>query len=62
MVSLIIIGLFYFAPAITAYSRGHSNASAITVLNLFAGWTGLGWIIAAVWCSTDNVRAKIAKA
>jgi len=58
--SLVLMMLFmlfvYFLPAVSAYSRRHRNKDAILILNLLLGWTVLGWIIAAVWCSTDNVR------
>ena len=53
-----IIILVYFFPTITASSRKHNNASAIGVLNLFLGWTFLGWVIALVWAFTDNVAVE----
>ena len=43
-----LIPLFlYFLPAFLA--RHKSNFTAILVLNLLAGWTFIGWIIALVW-------------
>ena len=54
---LIIAGLLYFAPALVARSRKHKSAQAITLLNIFLGWTVLGWIVAAVWAHTGNTRA-----
>jgi hypothetical protein len=35
----------YFAPIIIADRRGHHNTRAIFVLNLFAGWTVIAWVI-----------------
>lgn len=46
--------LFYFVPALIARQRQHPNQEAIVVLNLFGGWTGLGWIIALVWAYTKK--------
>jgi len=43
------LGAIYFLPAINAYIQKHRNWEAIFVLNLFLGWTILGWIIALVW-------------
>jgi hypothetical protein len=43
---------FYLGPAFTAHRRQHHNRAAITVLNVFLGWTVLGWIIALVWAYT----------
>jgi hypothetical protein len=35
--------------------REKSNAGAIFALNLFLGWTLIGWVISLVWAlSTDN--------
>jgi hypothetical protein len=42
----------YFLPAIIAANRSHHNALAIFALNLFLGWSFLGWVIAFVWACT----------
>lgn len=55
MIYLLVV-VMYWAPAIVAHSRKHNDVGAILVLNLTLGWTVLGWIVAAVWCSTGNVR------
>jgi len=46
--------LVYFIPAFVAHYRHHRNAMAIGFLNLFLGWTFLGWVISLVWAMTDN--------
>lgn len=46
---LIILMLLYFLPAILAEARGCKASNAICVLNLFLGWTILGWVAAMVW-------------
>ena len=56
VVVALVAGL-YFLPAIVAGVRHHRNSSAITVLNLFLGWTVLGWVIALVWASTADTQA-----
>jgi hypothetical protein len=48
--------LCYFLPVICAGMRGHHNALAIGILNVFLGWTFLGWIIALVWAFTQSQR------
>jgi len=45
----------YFLPWIIAAARRHRNTSAIFILNLFLGWTFLGWVVALVWAATNNV-------
>ena len=39
----------YLAPAAIAWFRFHSHAAAIAALNVFLGWTLLGWVVALVW-------------
>jgi hypothetical protein len=56
VVVALIIG--YFLPAIVASLRRHANAAAILILNLFLGWTFLGWVIALIWSATSNIRPK----
>lgn len=42
----------YLLPAIIATSRGRAVAP-IWILNIFLGWTLLGWVAALVWASTE---------
>jgi hypothetical protein len=44
LVTLAIIGILYFIPSIMA--RGKSNISSVLGMNIFLGWTFLGWVIA----------------
>lgn len=55
---LVLIAILYFLPALVASVRRHRNSSAIGILNVFLGWTLLGWVVALVWANTDNVRPK----
>ena len=48
LVAVVVLGL-YFLPTIVAVARWHPNASAIFVLSLLLGWSGLGWVAALVW-------------
>lgn len=53
MVGLVGVGI-YFLPSLIAAARHTHNTAGIFLLNLFLGWTGIGWIIAFVMalCST----------
>lgn len=44
----------YFIPSIIAAARGHKDTMGITILNIFLGWTLLGWVVALVWSVTGN--------
>lgn len=41
--------LVYFIPFNIANSKNHPQKVAIFVLNFFAGWTFIGWLVALVW-------------
>ena len=51
LVGLIVILsiAIYFIPTLIAVTRHKRNAGAIFALNLFLGWTLLGWVGALVW-------------
>ena len=51
-VGLIVLLLLYFVPSVVAFARHHHNQWAIFALNLFLGWSVLGWIGALVWSLT----------
>ena len=46
----------YFLPAITAHKRHHHNTLAILTLNLFLGWSFIGWVISLVWAYTESEK------
>jgi hypothetical protein len=48
MICLCVLGLLYFLPTIIASNRGHEVAGVL-LLNLFFGWTGIGWIALLLW-------------
>jgi len=39
----------YLLPGFLAACRDHPRATTVFVLNLVAGWTVVGWIVALVW-------------
>ena len=50
---IVIIFGFYFLPLIIAASRHVPNVGSVAVINIFLGWTFIGWIIAlAMACRT----------
>lgn len=42
---LILIGL-YFLPGIVASARGAKNAAPVWVIDIFLGWSLIGWVVA----------------
>ena len=45
----VIIAALYFLPAIVGRHRHHRQTTGIFVLNLFLGWTFVGWVASLVW-------------
>lgn len=50
---IVSLGL-YFLPTIIAVARGKKSILGIVLLNVFAGWTFIGWIVALVWSLTGK--------
>ena len=48
----------YFLPTIIALVRRARNTLAIVLMNIFAGWTFIGWVIALVWSLVDQRQAS----
>jgi hypothetical protein len=46
LLGLAVLASAYFAPSIVALARGHHNIGSIVVINLFLGWTFIGWVVA----------------
>lgn len=44
----------YFLPTILAAARGNHSTLGVGLLNFFAGWTFIGWIVALVWALTGE--------
>lgn len=41
-----IAGGLYFLPWIVAHRRGNLNKGAVAVVDIFLGWTFVGWVVA----------------
>jgi hypothetical protein len=58
LVTLMICAMVYFWPTITAASKHRENVGAIFALNLFLGWTLIGWVVSLVWALTNAPRGQ----
>lgn len=57
MAVLLVAGLLYFLPTLIAAKRNHRNLASIAIVNVFLGWSLLGWIVALAWSFSSNVEA-----
>lgn len=49
MEGLVLWGLLlgvYFLPTVVAFARGVSSAWSVAIINVFLGWTLIGWVVA----------------
>ena len=56
--AIYIVLSVYFLPTIVCAIRRHHNTLAIFVLNIFLGWTFVGWVVAMVWSCTADTKLK----
>ena len=47
-----LLGVFYFIPTILGWRK--KQGIAICILNLFLGWTLIGWVAALIWASLED--------
>ena len=59
IIIITITALFYFLPSFVAASRKNERAGQIFILNLFLGWTLIGWVIALVWAVGKNQGSEV---
>lgn len=52
IMAVLFLLFIYFIPTFVAVNRGHHNRAAIFILNLFLGWSFVGWVIALTWSMT----------
>ncbi len=58
LLAAIIMGL-YFLPGIIASFRKHHNALPIWLVNIFLGWSFIGWVAALIWAFTAKQSPTI---
>ncbi len=56
LIMLTLLLAAYFVPSIVAVVRKHNNTLPIVLVNLLLGWMLIGWLVALIWSTTDNVK------
>lgn len=55
IVAVCLISLaIYLIPTIIAKVKRKKNMSGIALLNIFAGWSAVGWIISLIWAVSSD--------
>lgn len=55
LIVMVLMVMIYFLPVIIAMARKHRNLGPVLILNLFVGWTLIGWVVALVWACVNDV-------
>ena len=56
LILLILIALSYFVPWVIGWCRGACNLFLLFLVNLFLGWTLVGWVFAMAWAIFGKTR------
>ena len=51
--------VMYFLPSIIALARSKRDLLAIFLLNLFLGWSIIGWFVALIWAAKQDVPLAV---
>jgi len=49
LAALVVAVVIYFLPTMIAYARRHERRGSILLVDLFFGWTFVGWWFALIW-------------
>jgi len=58
VIGVIFLVSCYFMPTIVALVRDKRGAGSVALVNLFLGWTMIGWLLAFVWASSGKTRSE----
>jgi len=51
--------VLYFLPSIIALARSKRDILAIFLLNLFLGWSIIGWVVALIWAAKHDAPVVV---
>lgn len=60
LVFLVFALALYMLPTIIANNRKHPNVGAIAAINIFLGWSLIGWVAALVWAIKNPESVVVA--
>lgn len=59
--AIVFVGIgssIYVLPSFIAGIRNSSHYTTILLINLFGGWTGLGWLAVLIWAIVEKPAVK----
>ncbi len=58
---ILFVFVVLFIPSFIAYKRNHIQKTAILLLNIFLGWTFIGWVVALIWATLKDKSKPVNK-
>lgn len=58
LIAIAVMAFIYVTPMIIASNRKHMNTGSIIVVNLFLGWSVIGWIAALAWSLSSHTKRR----
>jgi Ca2+/Na+ antiporter len=56
--ALLVVLALYFLPSIVAIARKITHQGSVVVINVFLGWTFVGWVVALAMACRTNRAAR----
>jgi hypothetical protein len=56
LLAILVYCAVYMVPTIVAVMREHQNTAPIAVVNIFTGWTFIGWVVCLAWSLTNATK------
>ena len=56
LIFFLIVVTIYFLPSIIGVGRNCKKQNGIIVLNIFLGWTLIGWVGSLVWSVSGEIK------
>ncbi len=54
-----VVAAVYLIPLIIAYKRDHEYVALIALINIFFGWTAIGWVGTLIWAIVGTTKGDI---
>jgi len=58
IIVLIVVVILYMLPTLIAFSREHPRRGEVGVVNIFLGWTLIGWVAVFLWAALGPVEQQ----
>lgn len=62
LIVLLILAALYFTPTLVARRRKAKALAGIAIINIFLGWTFVGWVVALAWAACGETTLRTAPA